>query len=57
MNREYDASDKSPLFPLVAGRDYYLEQGKYVFTSHFLRKRGHCCASGCRHCPYKNQQL
>ena len=24
-----------------------------VFTAHFLLKRGYCCNSGCRHCPYK----
>jgi hypothetical protein len=38
--------------PLVEGEDYYLENGKYVFTAHFLLKRGYCCESGCRHCPY-----
>lgn len=32
--------------------DYYIEDGKYVFTEHFHLKRGHCCGSGCRHCPY-----
>jgi Family of unknown function (DUF5522) len=38
--------------PLVEGEDYYLENGKYVFTAHYLLKRGYCCESGCRHCPY-----
>jgi hypothetical protein len=37
---------------LVEGEDYYLEQGLYVFTESFLRRRGYCCDSGCRHCPY-----
>ena len=37
---------------LVEGEDYYLEQGRYVFTESFLKKRGYCCQSGCRHCPY-----
>ncbi|MCI5081454.1 MAG: DUF5522 domain-containing protein [Saprospiraceae bacterium] len=37
---------------LKEGIDYYIEDGKYVFTAHFLRKRGYCCQSGCRHCPY-----
>jgi hypothetical protein len=23
-----------------------------VFTEKFLRERGYCCESGCRHCPY-----
>jgi hypothetical protein len=38
--------------PLVEGVDYYLENGYWVFTEHYLRKRGYCCGSGCRHCPY-----
>lgn len=32
--------------------DYYIEDGKYVFTEQFHINRGHCCGSGCRHCPY-----
>ena len=38
---------------LTEGKDYYIENGKYVFTSHYLKKRGYCCDCGCRHCPYK----
>lgn len=38
---------------LVEGLDYYVEDGLLVFTAHFLMKRGYCCESGCRHCPYK----
>ena len=37
---------------LREGEDFYIERGLYVFTAAFLRRRGHCCASGCRHCPY-----
>ena len=40
--------------PLILGIDYYLEDGKYVFTEAYHRKRGRCCNSGCRHCPYGN---
>jgi hypothetical protein len=32
--------------------DYYIENGKYVLTKQFLLRRGYCCNSGCRHCPY-----
>lgn len=32
--------------------DYYIEDGRYVFTNLFLKKRGFCCKNGCRHCPY-----
>jgi len=37
---------------LVEGVDYYIEDGLKVFTAHYLRNRGYCCQSGCRHCPY-----
>ena len=37
---------------LVEGLDYYVENGLYVFSEHYLLKRGYCCQSGCRHCPY-----
>jgi hypothetical protein len=40
------------MHPLVEGEDYYLENGFFVFTESFHRKRGRCCESGCRHCPY-----
>lgn len=39
---------------LVDGVDYYMEDGKMVLTTYFLTKRGYCCNSGCRHCPYKD---
>lgn len=39
--------------PLVDGVDYYFnEQGLMVFTAGYLERRGYCCESGCRHCPY-----
>jgi hypothetical protein len=37
---------------LREGEDYYLEKGLFVFTAKHHLKRGHCCQSGCRHCPY-----
>ncbi len=38
----------------VEGIDYCVEGGRWVFTAAYHRKRGHCCASGCRHCPFGN---
>ncbi len=38
---------------LVEGVDYYMEGAYLVFTRHYLLRRGYCCNSGCRHCPYK----
>jgi iron complex transport system substrate-binding protein len=37
---------------LKEGPDYYLENGAMVFTASYLQRRGYCCDSGCRHCPY-----
>ena len=38
-----------------AGDAGYLdpETGLYVLTAAYLRARGSCCESGCRHCPYQ----
>jgi len=43
--------------PLVEGVDYYMEAGKLVFTAAYHRKRGYCCNSRCRHCPYKGNSV
>ncbi len=51
-----EKNDKQEPAPLLAGRDYYLENGAWVFTAHFLSSRGYCCGSGCRHCPYKKNE-
>lgn len=37
------------------GKDYYLENGRVILTERYLRKRGKCCGSGCRHCAYTPQ--
>jgi hypothetical protein len=31
---------------------YYSEEGYIVFTEKYHLKRGYCCQSGCKHCPY-----
>lgn len=38
---------------LIKDLDYVInEDGNLVFTAHYLKKRGHCCQSGCLNCPY-----
>ncbi|MCB2406627.1 DUF5522 domain-containing protein [Hymenobacter lucidus] len=38
--------------PLQPG-DYYLTpEGFMVFTEQYHLRRGFCCKSGCRHCPW-----
>ena len=37
------------------GIDYYLENGKIIYTEQYLKRRGTCCGSGdngCRHCVF-----
>lgn len=31
---------------------YYDKNGLMVLTKEFLLKRGKCCKSGCKNCPY-----
>ena len=38
--------------------DYYTSpEGFLVFTEKYHLKRGYCCNSGCRHCPYKKKRF
>ncbi|MBO0859025.1 MAG: hypothetical protein J2P21_11230 [Chloracidobacterium sp.] len=37
---------------IVEGEDFYREGDFIVFTRLYHLKRGYCCGSGCRHCPY-----
>ena len=39
--------------PLKEGEDFYREGAFMVFTSRYHLRRGYCCESGCRHCPYR----
>jgi len=34
-------------------KDFYWEGSFMVFTAKFHLRRGSCCGSGCRHCPYE----
>ena len=47
MNKELNSKD------LKEGEDYYITpEGYRCFTEKHHLKRGYCCKSGCRHCPY-----
>ncbi|WP_345236403.1 DUF5522 domain-containing protein [Hymenobacter saemangeumensis] len=41
--------------PLQAGDFYYTPEGYLVFTEQYHLRRGTCCGSGCRHCPWKTR--
>jgi hypothetical protein len=49
-------SDKKPQ-PAPPQPDYYFENGLLVYTAAYHLKRGYCCGSGCRHCPYKPRHV
>ncbi len=36
----------------AAGDFYFDDNGLMVFTAAYHLRRGFCCASNCRHCPY-----
>lgn len=37
----------------IEGEDYYYSpEGFIIFTEKYHLKRGYCCQSGCKHCPY-----
>jgi hypothetical protein len=42
-----------PLTEDLRPEDFYYEGPYLVFTAAYHLKRGYCCNSDCRHCPYK----
>lgn len=50
MTEPEDAEPTSPLEE--EDEDSYFDGPYLVFTEAYHRKRGYCCQSGCRHCPY-----
>ena len=45
--------EQPPHVDLIEGIDYTVENGCWVFTADYLRRRGYCCENGCRNCPYR----
>jgi hypothetical protein len=39
------------------GEDFYWEGPYMVFTAAWHLKRGYCCGSACRHCPYEHESV
>lgn len=39
---------------LVEGKDYYRDGAAIVFTAQYHLRRGYCCQTRCRHCPFNN---
>jgi hypothetical protein len=51
ISARFAAAMKRPA-PSPGAGDYYVEGSFIVFTEAYHRRRGYCCASGCRHCPF-----
>ncbi len=46
--------DRKPLAAQpLADDDFYYDGPYMVFTAAYHTKRGYCCNSDCRHCPYR----
>jgi len=44
--------------PWIEGVDYYVnENGLVVLTEKYLREKGYCCGTGCKHCPYEYERV
>lgn len=55
-------NDVAQLYPqpnrkMIEGIDFYREGGRYVMTEWYHLKRGYCCGSKCRHCPYGHENV
>jgi hypothetical protein len=37
----------------LRSEDFYMEGPYLIFTAAYHLRRGYCCNSDCRHCPYK----
>ncbi|MBQ79991.1 MAG: hypothetical protein CMJ66_08095 [Planctomycetaceae bacterium] len=40
-----------------SSEEYYFENGFLVFTAAYHLKRGSCCGSRCRHCPFQPRYI
>jgi hypothetical protein len=43
---------------LIEGVHFYFNEAGYmVLTAQYLWERGYCCGSGCKHCPYTEEEF
>ena len=53
-----EVRDQQASWPLLReGQDFYVEGGVMVFTAAYHLRRGYCCDSGCRHCPFEQKPV
>ena len=51
-DKEEEQAERFLRMGLVPGDHYLSPEGYIVFTEQYHLRRGYCCQSGCRHCPY-----
>jgi len=51
MSKEINKKNRREKKELLPS-DFYMEGTRKVFTEEWHKKRGYCCGSGCRHCPF-----
>ena len=57
-SRPIEVVNQKDTLPLLReGEDYYVDGGAMVFTAAYHLRRGYCCESGCRHCPYEQEPV
>ena len=54
MSRQNDEIEAIDPTPELDPEDFYIDGPYFIFTAAYHLKRGHCCKSDCRHCPYKD---
>ncbi len=50
---EPPTSDPNQIPEPLRPEDFYMDGPYLVFTAAYHLRRGSCCKSDCRHCPYK----
>jgi|CZKL01.1.fsa_nt_gi hypothetical protein len=56
-DRPKDLERTNATAPALEPEEYYFDGPYMVFTETYHLKRGYCCGSGCRHCPYGYAQV
>jgi len=54
-DKSYSEATSQPLQEqreALSPEDFYYDGSYLVFTEEYHLRRGFCCRSGCRHCPY-----
>ncbi|MBL0128071.1 MAG: hypothetical protein IPP83_11580 [Flavobacteriales bacterium] len=49
--------DREERLGLEPGDFYLSPEGYIIFTEQYHRKRGYCCGSNCRHCPFGHEAV